>query len=175
MRLAKIFPTFFFSFLCFFQIKMPYSQKPSLRFATVPYRLFFGRSTYFVTNQPKIQRLILADLQRFKIKTFWEGHKIWKKNPSCFDITIVAFKFFWNSRLVFSIFRAICVNLTNQSFSFGLFGDKIWWSDKEQPVQLHSCHITKVFSNYVQLHEKIQHLQRYKPGHQSCERRVSKL
>ena len=53
--------------------------------------------------------------------------------------------------------------------------DKICWSEKNQPVQLHSCHITKVLSNYVQLHEKIQHLQRYKPGHQSCERRVSKL
>ena len=38
---------FFHFFLFFFQIKMPYSQKPSLRFATVPYRLFFGRSTYF--------------------------------------------------------------------------------------------------------------------------------
>ena len=40
-----------------------------------PHRLFFVRSTYFVTNQPKIQRPILSDLRRFtqivlKIKTF---------------------------------------------------------------------------------------------------------
>jgi hypothetical protein len=22
-----------------------------------------------------------------KVKIFWEGHKIWKKSPNCFDIT----------------------------------------------------------------------------------------
>ena len=30
-----------------------------------PHRLFFVRSTYFVTNQPKIQRPILSDLRIF--------------------------------------------------------------------------------------------------------------
>ena len=25
----------------------------------------------------------------FKVKTLWEGHKIWKKSPTCFDKTAV--------------------------------------------------------------------------------------
>ena len=31
-----------------------------------------------------------------KVKTFWEGHKFWKKSPTCFDIYSVKWETFSN-------------------------------------------------------------------------------
>ena len=69
-----------------------------------PHRLFFVRSIYFVTNQPKIQRPILSYLQRF---------------------TQIVLKFKSQVLQVLN-FNKICVNLHKfDKISRHMFGDKI--------------------------------------------------
>ena len=36
--------------------------------------------------------VVLTTNDHLKVKTFWEGYKIWKKSPTCFDIYTVTSK-----------------------------------------------------------------------------------